>query len=423
MKYCLFFLLFLPAVGFAQHISAEAWKSDLDLLRDGLPERVPAAFTEAYPLANFQRDMNALGNKLAGRSDLDIALEMQMIVARLNNPYIRLEFPEILQRDKVIPIGLGTFSDGVFMTGTVKRFDKTMRQKVLSVNNVDIEEVQRRLGVFVSKDNDQTVRRDVMQWLRFPAAFRKVGISTSDTLYLALQNGRGGLDLQMVYPLDPVRHQKDMVPNILQPSQPDLRWRAEPLLWDIHWLKSDSVMYFQYNACLGKESATGRGDTTLAKQLPEFQPVIDSVLAVMRKHPNTRFFLDLRFNGGGFTTEGLALANVLADIPEINKKSRLYIAIGWFTGLEAIQVADYFRQNTKAQLIGEPTAERPGRGNPVASFTLPRSGIRLVYAASPKQPDPKGPNTLKPDKLIQRTFEDFRLGRDPVLDYVRRGGE
>ncbi|HND89478.1 MAG TPA: hypothetical protein PK971_14185, partial [Saprospiraceae bacterium] len=126
------------------------------------------------------------------------------------------------------------------------------------------------------------------------------------------------------------------------------------------------------------------------------------------------------FNVGGFSTEGIALANMLADMPAINRKGRLYVAIGWFTGLEAVQIADYFRQNTKAQLLGEPTAERPGHNNPVASFTLPRSSMRLVYSPA-QQPPRKGPDALKPDRLIQRSFEDFRLGRDPVLDWVRRG--
>ncbi|HNG90568.1 MAG TPA: hypothetical protein PK858_10195, partial [Saprospiraceae bacterium] len=376
MKYYWILFLTLPCLASAQNIDAEAWRSDIALLREGLPERMPGAFAEGYSLADFQRDLDALSGTVGRRSDLDIALELQTCVAKLNNPYIRLEFTEIMQKDRVIPIGLGTFADGVFMTGTVKKFERAMRAKVVSVNNVDIEEVQRRLSVFVSKDNEQTMRREVLQWLRFPAAFRKVGISKSDTIYLAVQNARGGMDLLPVYPLDPVRHQKDMVPNIMQPNKPDLRWRTDPLLWDLQWLKSDSVVYFQYNACLGKESALARKDSAMAQQLPEFQPVADSILHIMQRHPNTRFFFDLRFNGGGFSTEGIALANMLADMPAINRKGRLYVAIGWFTGLEAVQIADYFRQNTKAQLLGEPTAERPGHNNPVASFTLPRSSMR-----------------------------------------------
>lgn len=421
MKYYLLILLALPFFGSAQStLTPEQWRHDIGLLRQGLPDRVPGEFSGAYSLKNFESDLDLLSQKAAGRSDLDIALDLQTIVAKLNNPTLRLEISDLLQQGKIIPIGLGTYSDGVFVTGTVKRFEKSLRSKVLSINNLDIEEVYRRLGQFVSKDNEHTVRRDAMQWLRFPAAFRKVGIATTDTLYLALQNERGGHDLQKVFPIDPARNPKDMVPNILAPRSPDLRWRTEPLLWDIQWLQQDSIVYFQYNACLSQEAATLRGDTVMAARLPKFQPIADSIVYLMTKYTNARFFFDLRFNGGGYTTDGFYLANQLAALPEVNRKGRIYIATGWFMGLEAVQVADYFRKNTRAQLLGEPTAERPGRSNPVGAFSLPNSGIKVVYPASPNRPDPKGPTALQPDVLIERSFGDFLLGRDPVLDRVRQ---
>lgn len=422
MRYCL--LLALPLTGLAQNnIGPQQWQHDIGLLREGLPARVPGAFSGAYSLKNFETDLSSLSQTVAGRSDLDIALDMQTVVAKLNTPHIRLDLSEMLPQGKVIPFGLGTFSDGVFVTGTVKRFEKTMRSKVLSINNLDIEEVYRRLGTFVSKDNEQTLRRDALQWLRFPAAFRKVGIATTDTLYIAIQDERGGHDLQKVFPLDPARNPKDMVPNILEPRNPDLRWRTEPLLWDLQWLERDSVVYFQYNACVSREGALAHRDSATAARLPPFQPMADSIVYLLERHPNARFFFDLRFNGGGYTTDGFALADQLAALPELNRKGRLYVATGWFTGLEAVQVAAYFRQHTRAKLLGEPTAERPGRGNPVGAFVLPNSGIQVTYPASPNLPDRKGPDALHPDVLLQRTFEDFRLGRDPVLDWVRRGGQ
>jgi len=418
---CSLLFLLLPLLGFAQNsIGPAQWQHDIVLLRDGLRERVPRVFSEKYSLKNFEADLNALSQKVVGRSDVDIALDLQVIVARLNNSMLRLDIADLLQTDKVVPLGLSTLSDGVFVTGTVKRFEKMMRSKVLSVNNVDIEEVYRRLGQFVSKDNEQTLRRDGLQWLRFPAAFRKAGISTTDTLYFAVQNERGGHDFHKVFPLDPARNQKDMVPNILSPRSPDLRWRTEPLLWDLHWLESDSVVYFQYNGCLSQEVALLKGDSAMASRLPRIQPIMDSIVHLMTQHPNHRFFFDLRLNGGGFTYDGFRLADQLAALPEVNRKGRIYVAIAWFTGLEAMQVADYFRQKTRAQLLGEPTAERPGRSNPVGSFSLPNSGIRVIYPASVSQPDGKGPNALQPDVLIQRTFNDFRLGRDPVLDWAKQ---
>ena len=421
--YYLLLLLGLPFCAAAQNtLTAPQWQRDIELLRTGLPARVPSLFAGAYSQKNFDADLNALSQKLAGQPDLDIALELQSIVAKCRNTYARLELSALLQRGKIIPIGLGTFSDGVFVNGTVKRFEKILRGKVLSVNNMDIEEVYRRLGRFVSQDNEETLRRDALQWLRFPAAFRLAGLSNSDTLNFVVQNARGAHDLQTVFALDPVRDQKLMVPSIVEPRSPDLRWSPELTLWNLQWLEKDSVVYFQYNACLSHESYVAHGDTVMAEKFPFIQPIADSIAHLMEQHPQARFFFDLRINKGGHTDDGFALADRLAAMPQVNRKGRLYVSTGWFTGLEAVQVAQYFRDRTRAIVIGEPTADRPGRKNPIGSFSLPSSGITVIYPAAQTQPDKgSGPATLKPDIMIQRTFEDFRMGRDPVLDWVRQG--
>ena len=420
----LLLLLIVQFTGKAQSaLTPEQWQRDIELLRTGLPTRVPSLFSGKYTQKEFDADLSALAQKTKGRPDLEVALELQTIVAKAGHAYARLDLSSLLQKDKIIPIGLGTFSDGVYMSGTVKRFERALRCKILSINNQDIEVVYQKLARFVSQDNEQTLRRDGLQWLRFPAAFRLAGISQSDTLNLVIQNPRGGHDVVSVFPLDPQRNQRDMTPSIVEPRSPDLRWRQELSLWDLQWLPQDSVVYFQYNGCIGRESAAAHGETEMAEKLPPFQPIADSIAHLMAQHPNARFFFDIRINNGGRTDDGFALADRLAAMPEVNQKGRLYVAIGWFTGLEAGQVAQYFRQKTKAVLLGEPTAERVGRSNPVGSFGLPSSGISVTYPAANKPQDKSNLSILQPDIQIQRSFEDFRLGRDPVLDWVRRGGK
>lgn len=52
MRYCL--LLALPLTGLAQNnIGPQQWQHDIGLLREGLPARVPGAFSGAYSLKNF----------------------------------------------------------------------------------------------------------------------------------------------------------------------------------------------------------------------------------------------------------------------------------------------------------------------------------------------------------------------------------
>lgn len=406
----------------AQKLTPQQWQSDFDYLKKEIGKRCPS-FYDQYPEKDFDRDLQNLSASVNNRSFFENALMLQTILAKGKDTYVRLDLSQQMMNEKIIPIGIGSYAEGLCISATVKKFEKSLRTKVVNINGFTPEEVIEKLSPYCSADNAQTIRRDVTQWLRFPAAFRQAGISKTDTLDITLLVGKGGKEVHRFYPIDPKKNPKDMIPSILSPREPDLRYRTDLILWDLQHLAKDSVVYFQYNACVSNEMLNARGATDLAPNYPLFKPTADSIITLLRKYPNARFFFDLRQNNGGFTDDGYALADAIAAIPEINIKGRLFVAIGWMTAVESVNIAKYFRDKTEALLVGEPTAERPGREGQPVTFGLPNTGLTVTTPSRPVRFDKDAPRTLEPNFLILRPYASFLKGSDPVLDFVRQGAK
>jgi hypothetical protein len=180
-------------------------------------------------------------------------------------------------------------------------------------------------------------------------------------------------------------------------------------------------LYVRYNYCIGKEMAEARGDSLTASQLPSFLPVMDTIVQLLENNPDARLFFDLRFNRGGDPADGVLLSQVLGANPAINLKDRLFVAFNAYTATAPALIAQAFRDNTKATLIGDPTAERPYRtSGEEGTFNLPNSGLIVIYAKTPPKPvQGKRLDALYPDVLLEMTFDAFSKGRDPLMDYVR----
>ncbi|MCA9458144.1 MAG: hypothetical protein KC587_15870, partial [Nitrospira sp.] len=178
-------------------------------------------------------------------------------------------------------------------------------------------------------------------------------------------------------------------------------------------------LYFQWAYCTSKEVAEAAGDSLSALQLPAFTPVADSLLAFLGQHPGARFFIDLRYNPGGSPLDGYALAERIAAIPDINQKGKLYIGINGYSGAAPMLIAQAFRRQTNAIIIGEPPAENPGHDGQKDFLKLPNSGLQVFYpqVLLPVPAGSKGP--FMPDVVVPMAFEAFKNGRDPVLDYLR----
>lgn len=77
-----------------------------------------------------------------------------------------------------------------------------------------------------------------------------------------------------------------------------------------------------------------------------------------------------------------------------------------------------FRTMTHATLVGQPIGERPNSYQEPRQFTLPNSQLVVHYSTGYYKFTSGPSNVVAPDKEITPTWEDYKNGHDPVLEWV-----
>ncbi len=418
LVFSVLFLLWTPFLLDAQQATAR-WKADIDLLRRELPRRHPHLF-RYHSREAFERDLDIVSAQLDGKSDLEIALSLQAVLAKCRDANTRIELSPLFQQSgKIIPIGLGWYDDGLYVSGTVRRFAPALGKRVLSINGLSPEAFMQRIGQLFAQENAETLRRDGPMWMRFPKAVEMAGAGQGDTLALLLEDEGGKPFGLYVHPLDFRNDKTGTQPLQFVPKEPDLRWDPYKQVFSLHWLAGEQIVYVQYNACFSREMALAAGDSLGAAQLPPFGPVQDSLLALLDHHPEARLFFDLRFNNAGYPHDGLRLVEQLAARPSVNRPGRLYVAVNRYSAGAAVEIAAAFLQRTRVTLIGEPPGQRPNHFGDPDFLVLPNSRLQVFYGTRPIQALPDDPDELPVHLPLEIPFHAFRDGRDPLLDYVR----
>ena len=132
-----------------------------------------------------------------------------------------------------------------------------------------------------------------------------------------------------------------------------------------------------------------------------------------------KLVIDMRQNGGGDYTLGLRyLVHPIRDLPSINRKGRLFVLVGANTFSAAMSNAAHFRSKTSALLVGQTIGERPNSYQESRHVTLPNSHLTVNYSVRFYKFVETSENIIRPDQEIIPSWNEFKTGRDPVLEWV-----
>jgi hypothetical protein len=140
---------------------------------------------------------------------------------------------------------------------------------------------------------------------------------------------------------------------------------------------------------------------------------------VKDKNPD-KLVIDLRQNSGGDYNLGLQyLIEPIRGLTSINSKGHLFVLIGVDTFSAAMSNAAQFRQRTAAALVGEPIGERPNSYQEAREVRLPNSQLPVRYSTQYyKFAVGDRENLIRPDFEVLTTWEDYKAGHDPALDWI-----
>lgn len=139
---------------------------------------------------------------------------------------------------------------------------------------------------------------------------------------------------------------------------------------------------------------------------------------IQQQHPD-KLVIDLRLNGGGDYFEDLKyMVHPIRDLSDINRKGHLFVLVGPNTFSAAMSNSAHFRFQTNAILAGQQIGEKPNSYQEVHETKLPNSHWTLRYSVKFYKFVESGENVIRPDQEIIPSWDDYRSGRDPVLEWV-----
>jgi len=198
-------------------------------------------------------------------------------------------------------------------------------------------------------------------------------------------------------------------------GEPPLYLRHPERHYLLDYLPGAQLLYFRFNRAANMPA----GET-----MKEFGA---RLLAALRDNPVRKLVIDLRFNTGGDGGVGRAL---MEDLQRAASDRCVYVLTGRATFSAGLFHAAQWKQWGRAFILGEPVGDELDFWSEGGNIRLPNSGLTVHYANgfhsySPREyPDRKpyfsdmSVTSLQPDVPIATSFEDYRQGRDPLLDAV-----
>jgi hypothetical protein len=370
------------------------WHEDLRFLATELPKRHANAFFH-LSRRKFESEVAELDRRIPQLNGDAAFVGMQQIVKSIGDGHTGVVAPA---DRRVMPLEIHRFGKEFRVTAAAPPYEKSIGARVMKIAGVPISDAWRRVLTLTPQTELMQLREsDALVYLARGYALHGLGI-TSDrnhTLYgLEQDSPTFDLDVAGLKPGEAVKLKSGYSDAALRFQKPDEPFRC-------HALAAAHALYCAWRAY-----------QNLAANAKEMFAAFDS-------HHARKLILDMRDNGGGDNTIGNAeIVKPLKARSDINRKGRLYVLIGAETFSAAMNNAAQLQDETNAVLVGETIGEKPNSYQEPRQFRLPNSHL-VVRASTLYYTFRKhGPNKVVPDKEIIPQWNDFKNGRDPVLDWV-----
>ena len=382
-------------------LSKQQWHQDLDFLARELPKRHANAF-HFISREGFETEVAQLSGKLDHLNSDEIYVGMDRIANSIGDGHTYLRIPT---DDAKFPIDFQRFGDEYRVVATAPGNEKALGARVIRIQDTPIADAHELLLALTPADETQVLRDSrVRGYLTLGIVLHGMEIipDRSVTHYtLADDNGRDFvIDVHAVPPGGSSK--LNWISVVKEP--PLFRQKPDDDVW-YTYLPDSRTVYCSFRGYkdLGKQS---KGLFDLIKQ----------------QNPD-KLVIDMRLNGGGDYNVGLKhLVHPTRDLPDINRKGHLFVLVGPSTFSAAMSNSAHFRYQTNAILVGQQIGEKPNSYQEAREMKLPNSHWTVRYSVKFYKFVETGENIIRPDQEIIPTWDDYRYGRDPVLEWVLNYG-
>jgi len=376
-------------------LTPRQWKEDLAYLTKELPKRHPDAFAFT-PKEKFQAAGAELEARIEHLNSDEIYIGFDQLANLIGDAHTYVEFPN---DNANLPLDLRHFGTESRVVAVAPGLEQALGMRVVAIDNTPLPRA-RELAATITPIEETEWLRDsrIDGFLTTGMALHGLGITPNrNSAKYTLADDDGKSSIVEFLALAPGQE-----PKWVQAS-------AKPLLSEQPVNGSAACTYLGDFRSLYCNVRRIRDLSGPSKEMFEI---------LKRQHPD-KLVIDLRYNNGGDYNVGLKyLIEPLRREPDINRKGHLFVLIGPDTFSAAMSNAAQFRSMTNATLVGQPIGERPNSYQEPREFTLPNSHLVVRYSTQFYKFVEGDANIVSPDKEIIPTWEDYKNGRDPVLEWI-----
>jgi tetratricopeptide (TPR) repeat protein len=391
----------------------KGWRGDLDFLLTRLRLTNPVYSQRPLPV-QINQAAERLRKQIPNLSDVQIAVEMQHLLALLGQSHNTFYFPYIeLEGERVaftkLPLTFYLFPEGLFIIDASKEYENLIGSRVVSFDDTLAEKAIEATQYLKDRENDVEIAHGSPVFLALPQVLHALKLTRRpERVELTIIDSSG--QKRTVTP-EPVpnkggqrRLEASRLPNA--PKPPLYLTRPDDLFW-FEPLPEHKTLYVQFNEVGRKPNET----------LAQFGLKLRKFLA---ENDVKNLIVDVRCNNGGNTYFYTELLRTLIAF-DAQEGNRIYVPIARKTFSAAQNFITDVDRLTDAVFVGEPSGGKPITiGGDLTNLTLPYSGLRLGIAGATWQlTSPRDTRLwIAPEVPVALTAKDYFSNRDPAMEAI-----
>lgn len=382
-------------------VEKSAWQNDLDYLSRELPSRHKNLFTKISS-DEFNNQINSLSEKVNSLDDSQIYSHLLKIISSVGDAHTFIK-PSGISDFYFFQIRGYWFEDGYYIVAAGPDTKELLGQKLLKIGNYEIDRIYEMMKEYIPHENEQQVKKTFPQMLSFAQLLQHLGVieKYEEAEFEFSESGKVKLSsidhpsYSNIYMYDLFSERNITLPMYMNNIQN----------YFFDYLENEKIVYFQYYSCID--------DTAMP-----FSEFNKKLFNFIENNEVDKLVIDLRNNGGGSSIVLIPFIEKISKHEKLNKEGKIFTVIGRRTFSSAVSNALQLQANTNSIFVGEPTSGKPNHFGEVRSFYLPNSNYQVFYSTKYFRYTDNDTESFSPDHYIGLTFDEYKNGVDPVLEYI-----
>ncbi|WP_417785350.1 hypothetical protein [Tenacibaculum sp.] len=402
-------LLVISCSGISQEVNLSIeyalWNEDVTYLKKKVEEIVPQFKTSKNKVA-FEKQYNNFLNRTKKTLGIGNVFELQKILNTLGDEGCTIPLFQKGLALEVLPIKTYWFNDGLYVLDAAPAYKEIVGEEIVKINTTIPKETFKKVLSFLNADNNY-YQKHLFQLYGFaPLLLKHVGLGASEN-EIVLQLASGKSVVVKAAPIENYAELDRKLPNDGFFSHTNKN-HSEENYW-LEFIPNTKTLFIQLQKIINND----KGDS--------FSDFIEKVEEYLNTEGVNKLIIDLRYGGGGNGFKLKKFTDLLKDSKKMNRKGNLFVLTSKATRGSLVEFASILSINTKAILVGEPTAEGPNTVGDIKYITLPNSGVKvsLTHTLWPTSWKSDTTTFLMPSLSVIYNYQDKVNTTDPWLTKIQ----